>query len=61
MTPFIPVRVDGRFRLKETLGSGSYGMLFVSQLVAVDSHDLKPESSKSLLATVTKVQAYSDI
>jgi hypothetical protein len=25
----VPIRVDGRFRLKELLGSGSYGMSFI--------------------------------
>ncbi|KAF9234296.1 kinase-like domain-containing protein [Melanogaster broomeanus] len=28
MTPFIPVRVDGRFRPKETLGAGSYATVY---------------------------------
>lgn len=27
----VPLRVDGRFRLKELLGSGSYGMSFIRE------------------------------
>ena len=27
----VPLQVDGRFKLKELLGSGSYGMLFIRE------------------------------
>ena len=43
------IRVDGRFRLKESLGSGSYGMSFILMLIQI-------QNLWTLLAVVYRAQ-----
>jgi serine/threonine protein kinase len=45
----VPIRVDGRFRLKESLGSGSYGMSFILMLIQI-------QNIWTLLAVVYRAQ-----